>query len=127
MKLAHFFLNIDMRCTHEGLMAVVKKQKIEIKPGEFVVFMNRSRTMVKMFCGSNKAILHYRGEKQLDPGIIQHLPKFCGGSEMDVASAVREHLHGLMKRRGYKVEETPKRGPKRIRVKGTPNDARAQV
>lgn len=104
--LAHFFLDCDMRCSHEGLLAMIKKKKITIKEGEFIVFMNRRRSMIKMFCGHKGALMHWRdGNKQVDPGIIRYLPKYCGGNELDVTGAVKEHLEKMLKKKGYKVKD----------------------
>lgn len=100
MKLAHFFLNQDMRCTHDGLAEVLKKKKIKVNDGDFVVFLNRKRNMVKMFCGGKAALLCYKKDNRvIDPGIIPLLPKYCGGDEMNIDAAVREHLLKLMRKK----------------------------
>lgn len=98
--LAHFFLDTDMRCSHIGFKKLLVKHKIKIKEGEFVVFMNSARTIVKMFCGGTDAILHVKNEgRVLDPGVIPYLPKYCGGKKLDLDGAVKEHLEELMKNR----------------------------
>ncbi len=100
MKLAHFFLDVDMRCGHDGLMEIVRKKKIQIKEDDFIVFMNTSRTIIKMFCGSEEAILHYKKEgRVIDPGIIKYMPKFCGGKQLNMDGALREHIQDVLKRR----------------------------
>lgn len=105
-KLAHFFLDVDMRCSHEGLWAMLKKKKIKVAEDEFVVFLNRKRSTIKMFCGGKDALMHYRKDgRVIDPGVIRYLPKYCGGKELDVDGAVKEYLQELMKRRGYRVKD----------------------
>ncbi len=98
--LAHFFLDTDLRCSHDGLVAILEKKKITVDEGEYVVFMNSARTMVKMFCGGNNALLHYKKDgRVLDPGVIRYLPKHCGGNRLNMDEAVKEHLHTILKRR----------------------------
>lgn len=105
-RLAHFILDVDMRCNHDGLVELLKKNRIKIKENDFVVFMNRSRTMIKMFCQGKEALLHYKKDgRVLDPGIIPYLPKYCGGGELHVEKAVRAHLLDLMERRRNRRED----------------------
>jgi hypothetical protein len=99
-RLAHFFLDVDMRLSHQGLWDYIKKKRIKVEQDDFVVFMNRKRNMVKMFCGGKEAIFSYKkDDRALDPGIIPLLPKYCGGSAMDVDGAVKEHLLKLLNKR----------------------------
>lgn len=98
--LTHFFQDVDLRCSHDGLSELIRKEKIKIGEGDFVVFMNTSRTMIKMFCHGKDAILHYKKDgRVLDPGIVKYLPKYCGGTELDIDGAIREHLEELLARR----------------------------
>lgn len=53
-NLAHIFLNVDMRANHRGLIAFLKKEKIKIEKGDYIVFLNQKRTLLKMFCNSDK-------------------------------------------------------------------------
>jgi hypothetical protein len=99
-KLAHFFTDADLRCSHDGLWEQVLKKKIKVNEGDFVVFMNASRTIVKVFCGRKEMLLHYKdGSRVLDPGIIPHLPAFCGGGRINMDGAVGEHLREMIERR----------------------------
>lgn len=101
-RIAHFFLDVDMRCGHEGLFDLVKKNKIKLVENDFIVFMNTARTIIKMFCQGKEVILHYKNDNRvLDPGIIPHLPKYCNGEKLNVDGAIKDHLSALMKRKGY--------------------------
>lgn len=102
-NLAHIFVSVDMRLAHAGLIEFLKKKKIKVKEGDYIVFMNSSRTIVKMFCNSDAAILHYKkAGTKIDPGVIRYLPKYCNGAELDIDGAKAEHLKDLMKRRDNK-------------------------
>jgi hypothetical protein len=99
-KIAHFFLNVDMRCNHTGLLDLLKKNNVTIGDHDFVVFLNKSRTMIKMFCQGEDVLLHYKKDgRVIDPGIIPFLPKYCGGKQLNVEGAIKEHLQTLMERR----------------------------
>ena len=99
-KLAHFFLDMDMRCSHQGLQSILKKMKITIEDGDFIVFLNRRRNMIKMFCHGKEALLHYKkDDRQIDPGVIAYLPKYCGGNELDINGAIGEHLKDMLSRK----------------------------
>lgn len=100
-KLLHFFLDADMRCNHNGLKEFLKKKKIAFSSEDYIVFMNKRRNMIKMFCKGNEVIMHYRADKRIiDPGVIRYLPKYCDGKEMDVEGAIAEHLKDMLRRRG---------------------------
>lgn len=99
-KLMHFFLDFDMRCSHFGIVQFLKKKKIKITEDDFIVFMNTKRNMIKMLCKGKSTILHYRSETRIfDPGIIQYLPKYVDGDEMNIDAAVKEHLIAMMNRK----------------------------
>lgn len=99
-KLAHIFLDVDMRMGHTGLKEHLKKKRIKLKDGDFIVFLNHSRTVIKCFCNSMDAILHVKNnDKRIDLGVIKYLPKYCNGPELNLAGAVAENIKDLMKRK----------------------------
>lgn len=98
--LAHIFLDVDMRLGHEGLKEMLRSKKIKVKDGDFVVFLNAPRTIIKCFCNSLEAILHVKNNnKRLDLGVIKYLPKYCNGPELNLDAAIEENLKDLMGRR----------------------------
>ena len=100
-KVAHFFLCVDMRQGHEGLWAQVKAKKVKVKPGDYVIFLNARRNIVKMFCGGKEVLLSYKKDNRvIDPGVIPHLPMHCGGNEINMDAAIKEMLLEVLDRRG---------------------------
>lgn len=96
-KLMHFFLDMDLRCNHIGLLEFLKKKKIKIGPDDFIVFMNQKRTMIKMLCKGKECLLHYKKDGRIfDPGIIKYLPKYVDGTEMNIDGAIKEHLEKIL-------------------------------
>lgn len=99
-KLAHIFLDIDMRLGHTGLKEYLKKKKIKIREGDFIVFLNQPRTIIKCFCNSLDAILHVKNnDKRIDLGVIKYLPKYCNGPELNLKGAIEENIRDLMQKR----------------------------
>jgi len=99
-KLAHFFLNVDMRCGHKGLHELVKKKKIRMTANDFIVFLNTQKNIIKMFCGDQHALMHYRKDRgTIDLGVIKYLPKYAGGGELRMNAALKEHLLEVLKKK----------------------------
>lgn len=103
-KLLHFFLDVDMRCNHNGLLEILKQKKIKITENDFVVFVNRHKKMLKMLCKGKQALLHYRSDSPIDLGVIRFLPQFCDGKEINIDGALKKHLTEVFERKGYKVK-----------------------
>lgn len=99
-RLAHIFTGIDMRLSHTGLKELLKAKKIVMKEGDFIVFINTARTMVKAFASSLDAILFVKnGNQKLDLGVIKYLPRYCNGPTLNLAAAVENNLKDIMARR----------------------------
>lgn len=100
-KLAHVFFDVDMRLSHQGLKDLLKKKRIVMQEGDFIVFLNAAKTMIKAFAKNHDAILFVKNgnNRRLDLGIIKYLPKYCNGPTLDLAAAVEENLKDIMARR----------------------------
>lgn len=106
MKLAHTFFDVDMRCSHEGLKKIVDDEEIEIKSGDFIIFLNSRRTILKMFCGSLEVILMYKkGDQPIDPGVIPLLPQYVGGGKIEMNKAMHKYLTQRLARKGITAKE----------------------
>lgn len=99
-KIAHLFLNVDMRMGHDGLKDLCRQKRVKITEEDFIVFVNSARTMIKCFCKGKEAIMHIKKEgKVLDLGIIKYLPRYCNGADLDIDSAIADNLRDVMKRK----------------------------
>lgn len=104
-KLAHIFLDVDMRLGHTGLKEFLKKKRVKMNDGDFIVFLNSSRTIIKCFCNSLDAILHVKNsDKRIDLGVIKYLPKYCNGAALDLDAAVADNIRNIMAKRKIKQE-----------------------
>jgi hypothetical protein len=100
MKIAHIFMNVDMRNGHSGLKEFCKDKRVKITPDDFIVFVNSTRTMMKVFCKGSEAIMHLKKDgHKLDLGIIKYLPKYCDGPEIDIDKAIADNIKDVMKRK----------------------------
>lgn len=92
MKIARVYLDCDLRCSFDGLNALLKKDGVEIasSPGNFVLFMNRKATAFKLLT-ANSYLMFYRspsGRIALDA--IQNIPEFFDGTRLDFNKAVEK-------------------------------------
>lgn len=91
-KLVHFFKNTDMRNAHAGLLSICKKEKVDaqnLKVGEFVLFINRTQSVIKLL-GPNGTIVHVKSGHRLDLRTIQQIPENFNGTGWTYASALKK-------------------------------------
>ncbi len=98
-KVAHIFTEVDMRCSHLGLVKLLEEEGIEVG-NNFVFFLNRPRTMVKIFCKSTQVLLHYRtmGHRRIDPAVLPYLPNYINGPEIKFNAASKKQLEDYFQR-----------------------------
>lgn len=87
-KPIRIFMDADLRGGHDGLTKAAKKEDIDVRSlgiGEFVLFVNRAKTGVKIFAPAN--IIVYlkmpRGER-LNMRAIRYIPRVFNAAEMKV-------------------------------------------
>lgn len=78
-KILRVFLNTDMRCNHLGLKKVAEEHKINLdrlREGEHVCFINRTRTMLKVY-SKNDIISFMKSPKgqPIDLRVLELIPK----------------------------------------------------
>lgn len=99
-RIAHIFFDADLRCSHIGLKAFLEKEKIEVAEKDFVVFLNRSRTMFKIYMGRGDLLIHFNnGGKAVNPEVIPLIPTYFSGSEFKYKAALRRVLEKKLKRK----------------------------
>lgn len=96
------FLNSDLRCGHEGLAAIAKRQEIDVEKlerGEFVIFINALKNRVKLFTANNVIAYLQLKTGSIDLRTIALIPQsFNASGKIDYDSALKEviekHLSG---------------------------------
>jgi hypothetical protein len=95
-RVVRFFPDSDMRCQHDGLAAIAALQGIDVwnlKPGEFVVFANKSRLGLKIFApGRVLCYLRSPDGNPLEMRTISLIPRFFNGDEFRYDPAVKHLL-----------------------------------
>ena len=85
-RIAQVILDVDLRNSHDGLMAVASKRGIklsDLKPGQYLVFVNLNRDRFKIFApapnGRGAIIVYYRSyQGRVDRQAIETMPQAFG-------------------------------------------------
>ena len=94
MRVVRVFFDVSMSNGHLGLSKIARDHKIQIEKlpqHEFVVFVNRPKTSIKMYAPGN-VIAHYRGSRRIDMRTIQHLPNVFAGGNLNYDKAIAKVL-----------------------------------
>lgn len=93
--------NTNMQNGHAGLTKIASKVGVRIDQlglGEFVVFINTRKTMLKLFAPGN-TIAHFKTPDghQLNMKVIALIPRFFNGKELRydeaLAEVIRKEIH----------------------------------
>lgn len=101
LRVIRFFRDADLRCGHDGLREMAKKEGIDpwtLEPGEFLVFANNRQNKLKIYAPGN--VLCYvksPDDRRIDLNIVRLIPRFFNGTEFNYDAAVREVLKGKLK------------------------------
>lgn len=94
-KVFRYFANADLRCMHDGLADICKKNGIDVtklKRGEFVFFANSRFDRLKIYCANNVICYVKAPHGRLSADAIKYLPLTFNGSEFNYNSAVSKAL-----------------------------------
>lgn len=94
-RVIHFFGNVSMTNGHDGL-AEIAHGKVDIdslKPGEFVAFINKSFTAMKLLTGCG-VLLHWRqpSHRTLYKVVVDTLPHFLSGEDIGYSREVQQAI-----------------------------------
>lgn len=109
-RIVRVFLNADLRCGHDGLAALAKKESIDVKklpPGEYVIFLNAAKDRVKVYAASNVVAYHRSESGRLEMAAIARIPQaFTASGHLDYSKALRATLEqALAKKISAKAEK----------------------
>lgn len=101
-RMVQIVFNADLRCSHDGLRLLAKSLKINLDAlvvGEFVVFINTNKNMLKIFAAGN-TIAHFKNEKSrmINMKILSMIPRFFNGKELKYDEALAEVIRKEIKR-----------------------------
>ena len=92
--LVRVIFHADLRCGHDGLTKLAKSLKVnvtDLKVGEFVAFINNSKSAIKLYA-AGQTIAYYRnpGKRQLNLKVLSVIPRFFNGKELQYNEALKE-------------------------------------
>lgn len=91
------FLDSDLRCSHDGLAMIAKKEKIDVsklEPGEYVIFVNSAKDKCKVYAAFN-VVAYLKPPKghKIEMKVIQLIPvAFAATGRIDYDKALKELL-----------------------------------
>lgn len=91
-----FFPESDLRSGHAGLSAKARENGIsteKMKPGEFLIFVNRARSQLKMYA-AGQTIAHVKAPKNnmIDYRVVKYVPRFFNGTQINFKEAQKAAL-----------------------------------
>lgn len=108
-RIMHLFFDTDMRGRHEALAERAKQErKFNIstaKPGDLLVFINRSRDRVMVLAGTGEedgfgVLAYYRSPHgRIDMNAIQYIPQALSGGELKMDRATCKALKVKLERK----------------------------
>lgn len=95
-RIVQVFFGADMRCSHKGLGGLAKQHKIEVDAltaGQYVVFINKAKTYVKIYAASGVLAAWKSSRGRIDMRVISQIPKsFLSSGEPTYDNALRKVL-----------------------------------
>lgn len=106
-RILRYFPNCDLRCGHEGLRDIAKKQGVdpwELSPGEFLVFANAVQNRLKIYAPGNViAYLVNPDYRKIDLDIVRLIPRFFNGTEFNYKAALAKMVDEKLERKRAKA------------------------
>lgn len=92
-RLMRVFFNADLRCSHKGLFEAAQESGFDVrrlKVGEFVCFVNKKKTGVKMFASGDRMLGYFKmpSHRQINVKVLRILPRFFNGGELRYQAAL---------------------------------------
>lgn len=103
-RVLQIFLNCDLRCAHDGLSEIARRQGIDVRTlnrGHYLCFLNAAKDRLKMFASGNiVAYLKAPKGSRIDLRLLCEIPKAFNGVSIDHDAALKEALRKIFARRG---------------------------
>lgn len=100
-KILQIFFNTDLRCAHDGLAILAKKEKLNVdklRVGQFLVFMNTKQSQLKIYA-AGRTIAHFKmpNHRRMNLKVLQMIPRFFNGKELKYDEALSEIIKAEIK------------------------------
>lgn len=87
------FLDADLRGSHPALIKIAADHSLELPElgeNQFVVFINKKRTLMKCYVQGNT--FSFTRSERIDMGAVSLIPKYFGAGKLKYDDALRESL-----------------------------------
>lgn len=102
LRILRFFPQSDLRCSHDGLRVLAKKNGVDpwkLAPGEFLVFANNLQNKLKIYAPGNVLVyLKSPDNHRIDLDIIRLIPRFFNGTEFNYPAALQKLITDKIER-----------------------------
>ncbi len=103
----HFFGNVSMTNGHLGLSYIAEQHKVaidDLRPGEFVCFVNKPFTAMKLLCPGGVLIYWKQTNRRLlFKEVIDTLPQFLADADIGFSQEVKQAISKYYKKHLGKV------------------------
>lgn len=108
-KIIYAFQNVDMRFSYNGLGFIASRAGLhpdKIPSGNWILFLNSSRTMLKLM-GHGGVIVQYQSKHgRLDLNVFSHIDQaFKHDGSFDFSLAIKSYLVENLSKKGFKQED----------------------
>lgn len=88
MAIAKVFFDVQANLGLPGLAALIQERKVKVGAGNYVMFMNRKRTRVKIMFDETTLFAYSKGsDHPITLEELRNLPKVCKGEWVDKKTA----------------------------------------
>lgn len=100
ISVAHIFYDINMNFSHQSLLEIFSEatNKDLLQPGEAAIFVNTAWTAVKILAADD-VLLYHRDNEGLSVDAIKNLPRYFGGSQLQLTKTLESRLEKTLKKK----------------------------
>jgi hypothetical protein len=107
-SIVQVFQSVDMRYQHEGLEILAKQANIDVnklEPGQYVVFINQAKTIVRLYAAHGVvAGIRLRDGQKVDMRTIHLIPEaFNGTNRLDYDKVLKKAVEEALVRKANRA------------------------
>lgn len=99
MKITRVYLDIDLRCSFQGLrkQLVADGLKIDLlSKGSMIIFLNRAGTKFKLLAGNDYLVYYNNGDRRIPLDAIKYLPSYFDGTTASFDKVVEKSIRAKL-------------------------------
>ena len=100
MNKSYVFFKVDMRIGIDGIIDILRKNRVKLINKDMAIFLNARKTIIKIMPSNLNTILYHREKRPIDPAIIPYIPLAFDGKELVFEKAVEKRITAYFKKKG---------------------------